>query len=179
MTEAFSNALEGIALRPFVESDLLFLFHVYAASRDREMALLTHWSDAEKEAFLQDQFRLQHSHYQTHYPDARFDLILDQSNAIGRLYVAELKSEIRLMDIALLPEYRGQGIGSALMQELMERAAASGKLVSLHVEEYNPARRLYERLGFQMVGDAGLYKLMHWMPPGMDPESPDREDAVE
>ena len=164
-----AGSIEGVTLCAVEEkSDLPLLFRIYAASRDREMDLLVHWSDTEKNTFLRDQFQLQHNHYRAYYPDARFDLILDQGVPVGRLYVAELKDELRLMDIELLPEYRGRGIGSALMRRLLGRAAESGSLVSLHVEDNNPAKDLYHRLGFHVVEDVGVYKLMHWTPTGPD-----------
>ena len=59
------------------------------------------------------------------------------------------------MDIALLPEYRGRGIGTALLEELLVEADATGRRVTIHVERFNPARRLYERLGFVEAGDPG------------------------
>lgn len=126
------------------------------------MALLPHWPRAEKEAFLRQQFQLQDQHYRKHYPSARYDLILMGDRAIGRLYVAKLPGELRLMDIALLPGHRNQGIGGALLGELMEQAGADGRFVSLHVEAENPARRLYQRAGFVDAGQVGFYILMHW-----------------
>ncbi|HEX6939117.1 MAG TPA: GNAT family N-acetyltransferase, partial [Longimicrobiales bacterium] len=68
-------------------------------------------------------------------------------------------------DIALLPEHRGRGIGTALLEALIAEADAAGKPVSIHVEQYNPARRLYARLGFREVEDLGVYVFME-RPPG-------------
>jgi hypothetical protein len=90
-------------LRAFAPHDLEFLYRVYAASRDAEMALLADWSEARKEEFLRFQFEAQHRHYQEHYPDARYDVIVLEGDDVGRLYVARMRNEIRLMDIALLP----------------------------------------------------------------------------
>ena len=163
------SALDGVTVRPVEDGDLEFLLRVYAASRDREMALVSHWSQTEKETFLQDQFRLQHSHYQTHYPNARYQIILKNAEAIGRLYVAAMKNEIRLMDIALLPEHRNLGIGGALMERLMGEAIESNRFVSLHVEEENPAKHLYLRQGFVDAGEVSFYTLMHWVPAGITP----------
>lgn len=157
---------DGVTLRAFHEGDLEFLYRVYAASREHEMALLVDWTAAMKEAFLRDQFRLQHHHYQTHYPDASYDVIEKQEEPIGRFYVARMANEVRVMDIALLPDHRGRGIGSALMRELLDEAGRARKFVSLHVENENPAKRLYERLGFIEAGEVGCYELMHWTPPG-------------
>jgi GNAT superfamily N-acetyltransferase len=158
-----------ITLRSYGEADMEFLYAVFAASRDREMALVPHWDEAEKNAFLREQFRLQHSHYQSHYPDARYQIILLDNEPIGRLYVAPMNNEIRLMDVALLAEYRGRGIGAQLVIAIMEEARRSDRFVSLHVEEENRAKQLYERLGFTVVGEVSFYKLMHWIPPGLTP----------
>jgi GNAT superfamily N-acetyltransferase len=162
-----TTSYPGVTLRPACDSgpdsDIEFLFRVYASSRADEMALVP-WSEAEKEAFLGSQFELQHHHYHHHYPDARYDLVCEGGRAIGRYYVQPMKGEIRIMDIALLPEHRGRGIGTRLVQDVLDEAAQSRRLVSLHVEESNPAMRLYQRMGFAAVDDVGIYKLMHWVP---------------
>ena len=160
-----TESLAGLALRPETEADLAFLFRVYASTRAAEMALVD-WSDHEKESFLRMQFNAQRTHYLDNYPDARFDVLEQQGQAIGRLYVHRTESETRVMDITLLPEHRGRGLGGALMRALLDEAAAAGRSVSIHVERYNPAIRLYERLGFQAKGeDGGVYRLMEWRAP--------------
>ncbi len=114
------------------------------------------------------QFEAQHKDYTARYRGARFDIIEVDREPVGRLYVDRRKREIRVIDIALLPAYRGRGIGGALMQEVLDEAAAAGKKVSIHVEQYHPARRFYERLGFAAIADVGIYKLMEWSPPTAD-----------
>jgi predicted GNAT family acetyltransferase len=89
-------------------------------------------------------------------------VIVVDGQPVGRLYVARWAEEIRVVDIAVLPEYRNRGIGSALLRDLMAEAAAAGKPLSIHVERFNPAVRLYARLGFAPAGDAGVYLLMRW-----------------
>jgi GNAT superfamily N-acetyltransferase len=116
--------------------------------------------EAWKEAFLTQQFEAQHHHYQHNYPGARLDLILDGEQPVGRLYVARWEKEIRIMDIALLPEHRNGGIGSFLLGELLHEASVVGKILSIHVERYNPALRLYQRLGFRIDEDKGVYLLL-------------------
>ncbi len=160
-----------ITLRPESDDDLDLLRRVYGASRDREMALLISWSTEQKEEFLAQQFDAQRQHYRTHYPAASFDVIERDGKPIGRLYVARLEAEIRLMDIALLPEFRNQGIGRALCETLLAEAREEGCVVSLHVEDDNPAKRLYERLGFREVAEVTFYRLMHWVPPGLEARS--------
>ena len=161
------TALPGIELREFTDGDLAFLARVYAASRHDEMAMIPEWSQAQKDHFLQRQFQAQHHHYLKYYPDASYRLIIKEGEEIGRLYIARMNNEIRLMDIALLTAYRGHGIGSGLVRELMEDADRSRKYISLHVEAQNPAKRLYQRLGFTVVGEVGVYQLMHWIPEGL------------
>ena len=176
MTESSSSApvgSVGVDLRPSTESDAEFLFRVYASSREHEMNMLGDWSAAQKETFLREQFRLQHHQYRTYYPNACYDVIEKDGESIGRLYVEHMKNEIRVMDITLLPEYRDRGIGRALMKDVLRKAARVRKFVSLHVEDSNPAKRLYERMGFVEVGEVSFYKLLHWVPPGLTPKFED------
>jgi len=156
-----------VSLRTETDHDLDFLKNLYAASREHEMALLGHWSDAQKCDFLDQQFNAQRIHYRKNYPNAEFNIIERDGQPLGRLYVAELKQEIRLMDISLIPAARNSGIGGRISLDIMTRAERLGRIVSLHVEDDNPAKRLYVRLGFVEVGEVSLYKLMHWCPQGL------------
>lgn len=141
-----------------------FLLRLYATTRADEMAMVVDWTDEQKEWFVRSQFQAQHTWYQEHYGDAQFDLILIDGVPAGRLYVHRRATEIRLVDISLMPELRGRGIGSALLRELMAEAEAAGKPLTIHVEKYNPAMRLYLRLGFRPIEDRGPYDLMEWKP---------------
>ncbi len=161
------GTVPAVSLRRETEVDLKFLKDLYAASREREMVTLIDWSDGQKRKFLDQQFNAQRCHYLKHYADAEFDIIERSGLPIGRLYVAELAQEVRLMDIALMPEARNCGIGGKICSNIMARATQLGKIVSLHVEEDNPAKRLYERLGFVEAGEVSFYKLMHWCPQGL------------
>ena len=151
----------GCRFRRFADSDLPFLAGVYAAVRADELAPVP-WSDAEKAAFVDAQFRAQHLHYQTHYPNADWLIVSIHGTDIGRLYLARWPREHRIIDIALLPEHRGNGIGEALLRDLLDEAAGAGKAVTIHVEKFNPAMRLYRRLGFATVEDKGVYDLLRW-----------------
>ncbi len=168
-----------IALRPETDDDLDLLRRVYAAAREREMAVLVSWSDAQKNEFLNQQFDAQRHHYRSHYPGASFDVIERDGTPIGRLYVARLEREIRLMDIALLPECRNHGIGGRLCKALLDEAREQGRVVSLHVEDDNPAKGLYERLGFREVAEVTFYRLMHWVPPGLEAVSEELARAAQ
>lgn len=145
--------------------DREFLFRVYASTREEELAL-TDWDEEQKGVFLEGQFGAQDAWYRERYPGATLDVIEAGGVPAGRLYVHRREREIRLMDIALLPEHRGRGIGGSLLHDLMTEAAAAGKRLTIHVEEYNPARRLYERLGFRKIDEHGVYHLLEWTPPG-------------
>jgi ribosomal protein S18 acetylase RimI-like enzyme len=152
-----------IHLRDIQPGDEQFLFEVYASTRQQELAV-TGWSPAQIHAFLAQQFAAQHAHYQEHYTDAQFSVIMDGDAAIGRLYVARWPREIRIVDIALLPEHRSRGIGARFLKEIQAEGRASARPVSIHVERMNPALRLYQRLGFQETEDKGVYLLLTWTP---------------
>jgi ribosomal protein S18 acetylase RimI-like enzyme len=154
-----------ITLRPITPDDMEFLYRVYASTREEELSILP-WSDEEKEDFLRMQFHAQHTHYQKHYADAKYDVILSGETPVGRLYVDRRPDDIRIIDIALLTEHRRGGIGGGLVRELLDEAAAAGKSVSIHVEKNNPAKTLYHRLGFVEIEDQGVYDLMEWTPEG-------------
>ena len=150
-----------ISLRRITPEDDSFLAGVYASTRWDELAP-TGWSDEEKIAFCRRQFDAQSAHYRENYAGASLQVIENAGVPIGRLYVARWEREIRIMDIALLPEHRGSGIGTKLLRELEEEARTAGKSLTIHVERFNPALGLYQRLGFQQIEDKGVYLLMEW-----------------
>lgn len=154
----------SLHLRPMHGGDEAFSRQVYASTRAGEIAL-TGWDAATAEAFLRMQYDAQHHHYQQHYPAARFDIIEQDGVPVGRLYVARRPDGIRVVDIALLDDFRGQGIGTRLLTALLDEAGAAGVSVSIHVEETNPALTLYHRLGFREIDTHGLYRLMEWRAP--------------
>jgi GNAT superfamily N-acetyltransferase len=153
-----------LALRPAGPADAEFLYRVYANTRYEELAP-TGWPPEQVEAFLRMQFHAQDTHYRTHFPAAAFDIILLAGEPAGRLYVDRRADEIRVVDISLLPEYRGRGAGSALFGALFDEATAAGVPVRIYVEAFNPARRLYDRLGFVQTDTTGVYHLLEWRPP--------------
>jgi ribosomal protein S18 acetylase RimI-like enzyme len=156
-----------VSLRPICEEDRDFLRRLYASTRADELAQATDWSAEQKEAFLTQQFEAQHHHYQTYYAGASFDIVVVGGEAIGRLYVARWEREIRLVDVALVPAARGRGIGTGLLRDLLAEGERTGRTVSIHVEQFNPALRLYRRLGFREVDENGPYFLMEWRPPDL------------
>lgn len=127
--------------------------------------MVTEWTEEQKRAFLQQQFQAQHTYYQQIYPKASFLVILWEEQPAGRLYLDERPDEIRVVDIALLPDFRNQGLGKEIMRGIMAKAGMSGKSVSIHVERMNRALQFYERLGFRVISEENqVYLLMAWRP---------------
>jgi len=140
------------------------LLRVYGSTREEEMAMVLDWTAEQKAGFVRQQFEAQHAWYRDHYEGAQFDVILVDGVPAGRLYVHRRPAEIRLVDITFLPEFRQGGLGTSLLRDLLAEGEAAGKPVTIHVETFNPAMRLYERLGFQPVEERGPYRLMKWSP---------------
>lgn len=152
---------DGIALRPQTDADHEFLYALYASTREQELRTVD-WPEEVKRSFLRSQAEAQWTHYSTYYYDADF-LIIERNGApVGRLYIWRGEDDIRVVDIALLPEERGRGVGAALLTDVLAEAARAGKSASIHVERFNPALHLYQRLGFEHVSDDGVYYLMKW-----------------
>jgi len=147
--------------RPIVAADTPFLSALYASTRAEEMAMVQ-WTEEQKRAFLEMQFQAQATHYATHYVGAEFLIIEENAAPIGRLYIHRQAHDIRIVDISLQPEHRGKGIGTRLLREILDEGARTNTPVTIHVEDFNPAMRLYERLGFQRVGSHGVYHLLEW-----------------
>lgn len=160
-------ATRGIALRIETPEDREFLRRLYASIRWEELEP-TGWPEAARLAFLSQQFELQDHHYKTHYAGAAFAIITEAGVPIGRLYLHQGPTDLRIMDIAFLPSHRGLGLGSALLRAVFDLGRAAGTNVSIHVEMFNVgARRLYERLGFVQTEDKGVYLRMDWSPEGV------------
>jgi ribosomal protein S18 acetylase RimI-like enzyme len=145
-----------VELRPVERGDREFLHRVYASTRTEELAVVP-WDHAQKEAFLRAQFEAQDEWYREHYARASYEVIAVDGEPAGRLYLHRGIDEIRIVDIALLPEHRGNGVGTSLLRDLLAEADAAGKRVTIHVERFNPALKLYERLGFSVAEDKGVY----------------------
>ena len=151
-----SPAAPEVALRPVREDDGAFLLRVYASTREEELAPVP-WTAEQKQAFLAQQFAAQTAHYAQHYDGLRSDVILVDGVRAGRLLVARWPEEIRIVDIALLPEHRGRGVGERIVRPLLDEAEARGVATVIHVERTNPAMSFYRRLGFLPAGEHGIY----------------------
>lgn len=154
----------AVTLREATDADYDFMRRLYHAVREEEMKQFP-FTDVQKVVFLNEQFAAQFEHYRIHYPSCERNIVELDGQPIGRLWIDEWKDQIRVVDIAFMPDHRGGGIGTRLLQGVLDRGAAAGKPVSIHVERFNPALRLYERLGFQEVDTNGIYFLMKWTPP--------------
>jgi ribosomal protein S18 acetylase RimI-like enzyme len=150
----------GLVLRASTSSDRDFLLRVFESTRTAEFVSAGFDTDTIRSVLAQ-QFAMQHEYYRRHYPEGRFDIVADGPHQIGRLYHDWHDSrEVRVIDIALLPEYRGAGIGARLMKTVVAEAALRTLAVSLYVERDNPVRGFYRRLGFAAIGENGVYEQM-------------------
>ena len=152
-----------ITYRLIEDKDMEFLYQVYASTREEELAQVN-WDAAQKEEFLRMQFKAQHQHYQRYYAEAQYSIIIVDRVPAGRLYLDRRKDEIRIIDIALLPAYRGQGLGTSILEDIQAEGRKNGLPVRIHVEQFNPAMKLYAKLGFKKICDVGVYNLMEWVP---------------
>ncbi len=159
------NNQSAVTVRPVVREDEPFLYEVYCSSRAYEMALIP-WDEAQKDVFLKQQFSAQTHHYLKHYPDAQYQIILLDERPVGRLYVNRSEKEIRIIDVTLLAEYRGAGVGTPLIREIMNEGERTGRAVSIYVDKFSPAIKLFERLGFSITEDNGINVLFKWNPNG-------------
>ncbi len=157
--EAWGGRPAGLTLRLESDDDIPFLRDLYATTRAAELARVD-WTDAQKQAFVTQQFTAQRTHYRLHYPGAAFLVIERDGIRIGRIYIQRVAAEVRLMEVTFEPACRGQGLGSALFQRLIDWSDRLGLPMTLHVEPFNPAMRLYQRLGFVSREERGFYHFM-------------------
>ena len=151
-----------VVLRPVTPEDEPFLRRVYASTRAEELAPVP-WTDEQKRAFCDLQFAAQDSHYRATWPGATYDVVVVDGEPAGRLWQVSAADEVHVLDVAILPEFRGRGIGTRLLRDVLDGAAATGRYASISVEKFNHrARALYERLGFAVVDETGVYERMEW-----------------
>lgn len=156
----------GIALPPADATHLPLFADLHAASRAAEL-LLFPWPQAQKRAFLDQQFVLQHNHYVQAYPKGDFRTVTRDGQPIGRFYFDRNTPQWLVIDILLAAQAQGSGIGSALLRWLQRSSAEAGAAgVRLSVTHNNPrAHALYLRLGFTDTGEASAtHRKMMWRP---------------
>jgi len=151
----------AVTLRPACAADEDFLYGLYCSTRQREVA---GWGlDAgQSEMLLKMQYMSQRQQYRSQFPEADHDIILLDGQPIGRVMVNRRAEQNTGVDIALLAEYRSQGIGGEMIQALLDEATRAGKPFRIHVEKTNPAIHLYNRLGFATIADTGAHFIMEW-----------------
>jgi GNAT superfamily N-acetyltransferase len=152
-----------ITLRDAEPEDEAFLRQVYACTRAEELAILP-WTSDQREGFLRFQFDAQDSHYRSQFPEASYQIILKDGAPVGRLYVLRTPSQIRILDITILPEHRAAGIGTSLIGDLLLEAEPKGQAVAIWVENFNRSQTLFKRLGFSIVQEEGFNNLMEHSP---------------
>ena len=156
-------AADRISFRPSTKFDMPFLYEVYRSTKIEELAI-TGWAEQEIDHFLKKQFKTQHTSYRENHQTAEFLIIQLYDREIGHLYYETKQQEVRIIDMALLPQYRNMGIGRKILTDIIKNAEANGSKVSLHVEHTNPAVSLYNALGFKKVRNRGAHALMEYSP---------------
>jgi GNAT superfamily N-acetyltransferase len=155
------NQRERIELRPTTKADRNFLLEVYEASRAFELQFVD-WDDKTKRVFIEHQFDAQDAHYREHYADATFDVVLVDGCPAGRLYLYRGEKQIAIMDLTLLPEFRGRSIGGKLISRILEDARSSGRSVRVFLENFNPYKPVFIKFGFEIVEDDGVTQRYEW-----------------
>jgi GNAT superfamily N-acetyltransferase len=175
MTTSFTLSDGGtLKLRPVTPDDDPFLLSVYTSTRAEELAQVE-WQSGQQEVFIKWQFEMQRREYDARFAEAEYDLIEIDGQPAGRIWMGRSEDEIRLLDIALLPEFQNRGAGTVLINWLVDEAKATGKRLRHMVFVLNNnAHRFYERLGFVEIEDIGGYKHMEWKQPD---ESTNEEDG--
>jgi GNAT superfamily N-acetyltransferase len=152
-----------ITLRLVEPQDEPFLLEVYSSTRLDELSA-TGWDEPQKQVFLNLQFTAQQQYYKDKFPGGAHRIILVDDLRAGRIYVASDDREIRILDVTLLPQYRGAGIGTSILQDVLAEAKISSRPVRIYVENFNRSLRLFQRLGFRKADETGMHYLMEWTP---------------
>ena len=153
--------IDNVSLRLAGPDDESFMVEVYGSTREQELAVVP-WSPEQRLAFIKMQHDAQQSHYRKYYPEGEQSVILWEERPVGRVYVARIEKQIRILDITVLPRYRNHGIGTVIIERLMSEGEETGKPVAIMVESYNPSLQLFERLGFTESETKGAHILMEW-----------------
>jgi ribosomal protein S18 acetylase RimI-like enzyme len=157
-------ASASLTLHLITQDDIGFLQKVYFSTREEELLQVPDWTEEMKSAFLNQQFSAQHDYYLKNYLTGQFFIIHFDSQKVGRWYIDEnFDGGIRIIDIAILPQYRFNGVGTQLLKQAQKRAIELNKSLTIHVESFNPAMEWYKRLGFKKISETnGVYHLLGW-----------------
>lgn len=171
------DELTRLDLRPETPNDTAFLFELYASTRREELDAFG-WEPSIRHAFLAQQFAAMQGGYRQSFPAAEFSIVLLDGRPVGRLVVNRSEEEIRIVDAALFPAQRSRGVGTRLVQAVLEEAARANKPVRLRVLHGGRSAHLCERLGFRKIDSAGGHDHWEWRPPaGPDREATDAANA--
>jgi ribosomal protein S18 acetylase RimI-like enzyme len=155
-------------LQAATPDDDTFLAELFHDVRSPEFASLP---AAVAGPLLEMQHRAQLRAYAEKFPTAGNQIVWIEGHRAGRLLVSHTAEELHLVDVALLSPFRGQGVGTQLVAELCRKARAEDLPLRLSVQAGNPARRLYERMGFVSTGSDGMYIAMELdAPAALEPE---------
>jgi len=152
-----------VTLRAAAPEDEPFLRRVYASTRADELERVP-WSDEMKRRFCDMQFDAQDTDYRARWKDMSYDVVVVDGKPAGRFWRTFTPENVHVLDLAILPEFRGRGAGTALLRQVLDDAASSGRTASISVEKFNRARALYERLGFRVVTETDVHYRMEWRP---------------
>src|SRR5215813_14008278 len=152
---------ESISQRDATSADQAFLARLYTDTRRQEVSAWG-WPTEQQEWFLRMQFEARQVSYRTSFPNATDCIVLREDKPIGRILTNQEGTSMRLIDIALIEEYRQQGIGSHLLRRVLQQCQKQGLSLHLQVAQGNPAVRLYQRLGFLQTGADAMYVQMEW-----------------
>lgn len=146
-------------LRPERADDAEFLFVLFCSAREAEFALLP---QAQRESLLRLQHKAQCCDYAQRFPRAEHFIIESEGQSAGRLLLNREAYELRVIDIAVVPELRGRGVASAVLKSLIAEAEGAGAVLRLSVWHDNPAVALYRRLGFCVRGESATHLELEW-----------------
>jgi GNAT superfamily N-acetyltransferase len=136
-------------LRAATQRDAAFIYGLRVAGLRPYVARIWGWDDAVQAARFREQVA-----------PVRYDIIVVDGRDVGAVAVEWRRDEVLLADIEVAPAWRGRGLGTAIIGEVLAEAERRGLPVILQVLKGNPARRLYERLGFRVVGETPTHDRM-------------------
>jgi ribosomal protein S18 acetylase RimI-like enzyme len=155
--------MESIELRQATPDDYDFVFSVHCAAMRTSVEQTYGWDED-----------WQIRYFREHFDPAERQIIRYCGTDVGYISIEEQKTHFFLNSIAILPAYQGRGIGTTLIRRLQQRARKEGVPVTLQVFKVNPARALYERLGFKVTGETDTHCRMKWSSVSNEREEPCR-----
>lgn len=151
-------------LRRHTDADIPFMKALYRSTREAELRRMR-LTPAQADVFIEQQFQSQLAYYTGHYGNDHLDIVEVDAQPAGRLFVDYRRSEIRIIDITLAASFRGQRLGEFLLRHVIAQSQRRVLPITIHVDHDNPARRLYERMGFCLKDEGSrIYLRMERQP---------------